>query len=53
MEARSTSDAIADLTANIHEVVDANEPSLCIFVDLADAFDTVSHSDLLDVLEDF
>ena len=34
-EGRSTQDAIADLVTNIYEAVDAGEPSLCIFVDLA------------------
>lgn len=51
MESRSTNDAIADLTAKIYSSVDAAEPSLCVFVDLAKAFDTVSHSDLLGTLE--
>lgn len=51
MEARSTNDAIADLTAKIYNALDSTNPSLCVFVDLAKAFDTVSHPDLLDTLE--
>lgn len=51
MESSSTNDAIADLTAKIYSSIDAAEPSLCVFVDLAKAFDTVSHPDLLDTLE--
>lgn len=50
-EARSTQDAIADIIAKIYKAMDAGEPALCIFVDLAKAFDTVSHRDLLDTLE--
>lgn len=50
-EGSSTQDAIVDLVTNIHKAVDAGEPSLCIFIDLAKAFDTVSHQDLLVVLE--
>lgn len=50
-EARSTQDAIADLTAKIYSSVNISEPVICIFVDLAKAFDTVSHSHLLESLE--
>ena len=48
---RSTQDAIADLTDKIYQAVDKSCPALCIFVDLAKAFDTVSHPDLLQTLE--
>ena len=51
LEARSTNDAIADLTSKIYNAMDAAEPSLGVFVDLAKAFDTVSHNDLLDALD--
>ena len=47
-EARSTEDAIAPLTSKLYLAIDKNTPALCIFVDLAKAFDTVNH--LLDTL---
>lgn len=50
--ARSTQDAIADLTKYIYEAIDKTNPAVCMFVDLAKAFDTVSHSGLLESLED-
>lgn len=50
-EARSTQDAIALLTSKIYNALDKNIPTLGIFVDLAKAFDTVSHKELLDTLE--
>lgn len=50
-QARSTQDAMAELTAKIYKAMDGNEQALCIFVDLAKAFDTVSHSNLLNTLE--
>lgn len=50
-EARSTQDAIALLTSKIYNALDKNTPALGIFVDLAKAFDTVSHSELLNILE--
>lgn len=49
--ARSAQDAIAYLTKQINEAIDTKKPALCIFVDLAKAFDTVSHTELLRVLE--
>lgn len=49
-EARSTQDAIAHLTSLIYKAMDESKPALCIFVDLAKAFDTVSHPDLLETL---
>ena len=48
---RSTQDAIAYLSAKINGALDSRTPALCIFVDLAKAFDTVNHSELLEVLE--
>lgn len=52
IEGKSTQDAIAELTKKIYHSLDKNKPSLCIFLDLAKAFDSVSHSHLLDCLED-
>lgn len=46
-EKKSTEDAIAYLTSLIYKKLDENKPSLCIFVDLAKAFDTVCHKRLL------
>ena len=48
----STEDAIFRLTNNIHENLDNNKAVLCVFLDLAKAFDTVNHTKLLTVLED-
>lgn len=53
MEGRSTQDAIAELTRKIYNALDARKPAICLFVDLAKAFDTVSHPDLLETLENF
>lgn len=50
-EKKSTSDAIACLTQKIYLSVDQSKPSLGIFLDLAKAFDTVSHSMLIETLE--
>lgn len=50
-DGRSTEDAIAYLTSKIGKTIDEKYPTLCIFVDLAKAFDTVSHIQLLRVLE--
>lgn len=49
-EARSTNDAITCLTGKIYEALDNSNPALGVFVDLAKAFDTVSHTMLLDKL---
>lgn len=51
-EGKSTQDAIAELTKKIYHSLDKSKPSLCVFIDLAKAFDTVSHKHLLECLED-
>lgn len=51
-DGRSTQDAISFLTSKIYKSLDANKKSLCIFLDVAKAFDTVSHSRMLDILGD-
>lgn len=43
----STNDAISELIGKIYQNIDKSVPSLCIFADLAKAFDTVSHSLLM------
>lgn len=50
---KSTEDAIATLTRYIYKALDEKTPSLCIFVDLAKAFDTVCHKRLLYKLEKY
>lgn len=49
--ARSTEDAMAALVTQVYDSLDKGDASMCIFVDLAKAFDTVSHEKLLNVLE--
>lgn len=51
-ENKSTHDAIAKLTSLMYNSVDQSMPSLCVFLDLAKAFDTVCHEKLIDILED-
>lgn len=53
MEARSTEDAIACLTEYVYKGIDRNKPTVCMFVDLAKAFDTVSHKILLEKIEKY
>lgn len=50
-EGRSTSDALLHLTTNIYKHLDASKPCMAVFVDLAKAFDTVDHAQLLAALE--
>lgn len=52
-EKTSTSDAIAYLTKKFYECLDNNTPSLCVFIDLEKAFDTISHKKILKKLENF
>lgn len=52
-EGKSTEDAIFDLTSHIYEALDKSKPILCIFVDLAKAFDTVCHRKLLHKLKNY
>lgn len=51
IQGRSTEDAIAGLTSQIYKNLDESSPTLCIFVDLAKAFDTVSHALLLEKIK--
>ena len=50
---KTSSDAIAQLTKNMYEAMDNSKPSLCIFIDLAKAFDTISHKEILEKLENY
>ena len=49
----STGDAIEQLTKDIYEAMDNSKPSLCIFIDLAKAFDTINHKEILEKLENY
>lgn len=49
-EGKSTQDAIINLTQEIYQGLDEGKPSLCVFIDLAKAFDTVNHEQLLETL---
>lgn len=51
-EGRSTEDAISMITGAVYESLEQSESALCVFLDLAKAFDTVSHMQLLGALED-
>lgn len=51
-DGKSAEDAIHLLTTKIYEDLDRGRPSLCVFLDLAKAFDTVNHTQLLEVLQD-
>lgn len=48
---KSTQDAILTLTDCVYNALDEGNSALCVFIDLAKAFDTVSHAHLLEVLE--
>lgn len=49
---KSAQDAIAELTGGVYASLDAGKCSACVFIDLAKAFDTVSHPLLLQSLEE-
>lgn len=49
-EKTSTEDALANLTNHIYKAIDQKLPSLTVFIDLAKAFDTVSHKQMLSKL---
>lgn len=51
-EGKSSSDAICSLTSKIYTSLDNGKVSLAVFLDLAKAFDTVDHNQLLDTLFD-
>lgn len=51
-EGISTQDAILHVTALMYAALDRGEPSLCVFIDLSKAFDTVGHSLLVESLEE-
>ena len=48
---KSTLDPILNLTTAMYSAVDDGSPAICVFVDLARAFDTVNHQLLSEVLE--
>lgn len=50
-EGVSTQDAILDLTGEMYSAMDNKKASLCVFIDLSKAFDSVSHPLLLKSLE--
>ncbi|CAH1998361.1 unnamed protein product [Acanthoscelides obtectus] len=50
-EGKATSDAITKIVNQIYQNIDNRIPSICIFVDLKKAFDTVNHKLLLEALE--
>lgn len=51
-EKMSTEDALLTLTSKLYSTLNEGKPSLCVFLDLSKAFDTVSHELLLQSLED-
>nr|CAH7721011.1 unnamed protein product [Callosobruchus chinensis] len=51
-QGKSTEDAILNLCDQMYEAVDKNQASLCVFIDLQKAFDTVSHDKLMKKLRE-
>nr|CAI5839281.1 unnamed protein product [Callosobruchus analis] len=51
-EGLSTNDAVAKLTEQIRKSLEMSRPVLSVFLDLAKAFDTVNHQQMLEALED-
>lgn len=50
-QGKCTLDALAKLTSYMYKAVDNSTPAICVFFDLARAFDTVCHEKLLHKLE--
>nr|CAH7734299.1 unnamed protein product [Callosobruchus chinensis] len=50
-QGKSTQDAIVAVTSKLYNLINKKTPAIGVFVDLAKAFDTVSHEKLLEVLE--
>lgn len=48
----STQDAVLSLNSKVAQALNEGRPSLCVFIDLSKAFDTVGHHLLLQPLED-
>ena len=48
---KSTSDAMLSLTTKIYQSLDKKRPAMALFIDLAKAFDTVDHTQLMGVLD--
>lgn len=44
-------DAIAGLAKQNYNAIDMHKPAICLFIDLAKIFDTVSHPDLLETFK--
>lgn len=49
----STEDAIYEVTKTLYDSIEKNKKQIAIFLDLAKAFDTVSHSILIDKLDNY
>ncbi|VEN58210.1 unnamed protein product [Callosobruchus maculatus] len=50
-EGKGTDDAMLEIMQKVYMSVDNKTPAMCVFVDLAKAFDTIDHEHLLDTLE--